>query len=67
MVEVAIPSDEAKEVSVYISDSMGEDVSLSELSAEVHSANADLLAASFNPHLPIVYQKAKGVVKQNNT
>jgi hypothetical protein len=66
MVEVAIPSTDAKEVSVYIADSTNDEVTLDELSEEVRYANVDLLVASFNPRLPIKYKKARDVVKQTN-
>ena len=64
-VELEIPSNDTKEVLVYIADTNGD--SLDDLIDDVcNLANVDLLAASFNPHLPIKYQIASNVVQQDN-
>ena len=66
LVEVVIPSNEDKEVSVYIADSAKDDEFLDVLTEEVRNANVDLLAAAFNPHLPIRYHQVRDVVKKKN-
>jgi hypothetical protein len=65
-VEIIIPTPESNEISVYISDSMGEDFPIDELTAEIREANVDIFAASFNPNLPINYIKANEVLYQDN-
>ena len=64
LVEVAIPSKNDKEVSVYIADSAKDEELLDVLTEEVRNANVDVFAASFN--LPIRYHQVRDVVKQNN-
>jgi hypothetical protein len=66
IVEIRIPSKLSTEVTVLIADSKGEDMSLDDLTEEVLSANVDVLAAAFNPYLPINYIKANDVVEQKN-
>ncbi|MCU0471200.1 MAG: hypothetical protein MUF58_21685 [Arcicella sp.] len=65
LIEIEVPSKNAKKVNVCIADSE-EDIDLDDLVEEVRAANIDLLAASFNPFLPIVYKKAQDIIKQNN-
>jgi hypothetical protein len=64
--EVTIPSNEDKELTIHIADSLQKEYTLEDMIEDVKSANVDLLAAAFCPNLPIRYHMAKDVIQQDN-